>query len=259
MKRLLFVLTALFVCQALFALDAEVVELTGKAQVSSNGTTWSPLAVGSVVSQGATIQTGFNSQLKLKVKGSTITLDPMTRIKVEQLSDKGNIDNTVVSMKIGGLTSNVKKVEDRRAGFTVKGPAATASVRGTILSEECGYNSDVVTSVENTTMVWPSSANDESTGDAESGSSQGKGARAINPGQVASVNSSGSQKAPSSHASEAAFGLGGAVASAAAQEGVATASSSPSDSMANNSGSSGAFEEIAPATGKIAVKVTFVE
>lgn len=198
-----FVFSILFaLCAALFALDAEVIGLEGKAQVSANGTAWSPVAVGSKISQGATIQTGFKSSLKLKFKGQEITLDPMTRIKLDELSDKDNKDNAVVSMKIGGLTSNVKKLEDRRAGFTVKGPAATASVRGTIVAEEVGYNRDTVRAIENTTMVWPSSADSD-------GAAGNKAQSAIAAGQMASVDAEGGQKAPQSHASEQAVKLPG--------------------------------------------------
>ncbi|MCR5046124.1 MAG: FecR family protein [Treponema sp.] len=245
MKKVFLFGIAILTCVSLFAFDAEVIGLEGKAQVSKNGTTWTPLAVGSKVSQGDTIQTGFKSQVKLKVKGSEITLDSMTRIKVDQLSEKGDMDNTVVSMKIGSLTSNVKKIEDRRAGFTVKGPAATASVRGTVLSEECGYNRDIVTAIESTTMVWPSSLNEEIEAEApemiaeggkeNEGGKDGKGgktpapdnappvtgARAITPGQVSSVDNRGGERSPQSHAAEKAFGMGGATAMAAHVESVA--------------------------------------
>lgn len=255
MKKFILFGITVFACACLFALDAEVTALEGKAQVSTNGTTWTPLAVGNKISQGATIQTGFKSQLKLKVKGSEITLDAMTRIKVDQLSEQGNVDNTVVSMKIGSLTSNVKKVEDRRAGFTVKGPAATASVRGTIVSEEVGYNRDTVSAIENTTMVWPSSANDE--GDA-SGEAPAAAARAIAPGQKASVDNHGGERAPQSHASLAAFDLGGAPESAAAAEAVAAAGADAGGfSSGQASNSNGA--EISPTNGTIVVNVTFAE
>ena len=246
-----FVFGILFaVCAGLFALDAEVTGIEGKAQMSTNGTSWTPVAVGSKIPQGATIQTGFKSSLKIKFKGSEITLDPMTRIKVDELSDKDNRDNAVVSMKIGGLTSNVKKVEDRRAGFTVKGPAATASVRGTIVSEEVGYNRDIVTAVENTTMVWPSSANKDS------GEGEEKGARAIAPGQMASVNSDGGQKAPQSHAVESAVKLAGATL-LSSTESVAPGAGATSSDIGNNSNSGNG--QTAVATGQIQISVTFVE
>ena len=244
-----FVIGVLFAaCAGLFALDADVIGIEGKAQVSTNGTTWAPIAVGSKIPQGATIQTGFKSSLKLKFKGSEITLDPMTRIKLDELSEKDNRDNAVVSMKIGGLTSNVKKLEDRRAGFTVKGPAATASVRGTIVSEEVGYNRDTVRAIENTTMVWPSSSNGDSS------AAEGKGARAIAPGQIASVDSEGGQRAPQSHAAEEAVKLGGAVL-LSAEESV----SSSGAATADINGHSRTNGQIATANGQIQISVSYVD
>ena len=249
MKKYLLFGFALFACACLFAFDAEVTSLEGKAQVSTNGTTWSPLAVGNRISEGATIQTGFKSQLKLKVKGSEVTLGAMTRIKVDQLSEKGDIDNTVVSMKIGSLTSNVKKIEDRRAGFTIRGPAATASVRGTILSEEVGYNKDTVSAIENTTLVWPSSQN----GDDDSAA----GARAITPGQKSAFDSNGGETTPQSIAVQNALGLGGAAESAAAVESVASGGSSLSSDLGAGLGSSSGVNN--ETTSSVLVNVTFEE
>ena len=228
MKRALSFTIAASLCACLFAFDAEVTSLSGKAQFSLNGTSWSAISVGTKIPQGAAIQTGFKSELALKLKGTELKLEPMTRITLDELSEKGNKDNAVVSMKIGGLTSNVKKLEDRRAGFTVKGPAATASVRGTVLSEECGYNKDTVSAIESTTMVWPSSSNeaaDARLGDEDSDSDDGnasaaKGAVAIAPGQISSVNSDNGQRSPQSHAVAQASDMGGASSRAAMQEGV---------------------------------------
>ncbi len=249
-----FIFALLFAaCAALFALDAEVIGLEGKAQYSTNGTVWSPIAVGNKLPQGATIQTGFKSSLKLKVKGSQITLDPMTRIKLDELSEKGDKDNTVVSMKIGGLTSNVKKLEDRRAGFTVKGPAATASVRGTVLREECGYNKDTVTAIENTTLVWPSSSSADADAESDSAAS---GASAVAAGQVSSVDANGGHKAPQSSAAESAYGLGGAVASAAAAESVSSGGASEGFSSSADSNKGNSQTDIA--TGSVAISITYM-
>ena len=209
MKKALVFAVSLLACAALFAAEAEVTALEGKAQISTNGTSWSPVSVGSKIPEGATIQTGFKSSLKVKFKGSVYTLEPMTRIKFDELSDKGNIDNAVVSMKVGGLTSNVKKLEDRRAGFTVKGPAATASVRGTIVSAEVGYKQDIVTARENTTEVKPTN-------------STSSAVRAISEGQAASVDAGGSQQSAQSRAAQAALGIGAAAASAARAEAVSS-------------------------------------
>ena len=211
MKKILFASIALFAAASLFAYDAEVLSVQGKAQYSSNGTSWTPIAEGTIIGQGATIQTAFKSALKIKFKGSVVDLGPMTRIKLDELSETPAKDNAVVSMKIGTLTSNVKKFEDRRAGFTIKGPAATASVRGTIVKEECGYKCDTVTAIESVTAVWPTSKGEGSAKEvsdtsnsaaAVSGGIAAAGAVALSQGQSMSVGSDGEAKKPYGYANE---------------------------------------------------------
>ena len=182
MKKILFAALVSLTAAALFAYDAEVLSVQGKAQVSNDGTSWSPLSEGTVIGQGATIQTAFKSSLKIKFKGSVVDLGPMTRVKVEELSESESKDNAVVSMKVGTLVSNVKKVEDRRAGFTIRGPAVTASVRGTIVKEECGYNHDTVTAIESVTAVWPTSKGE---GSAQEISDSSNSAASVSGGRAA--------------------------------------------------------------------------
>ncbi len=190
----------------IYAYDAEVLALDGKAMASSNGSSWTALSVGSKIAQGSIIQTAFKSSLKLKLKGSQIDLGPMTRISLDELSEGSERDNAVLSMKTGSVTSNVKKIEDRRVGFTIKGPAATASVRGTIFSEACGYNGDTVTAIESQTAVWPS----------QNQQSQSL----VAAGQETSVNASAGKTSAQSKAAAKAADLGAASVSMAQDEAV---------------------------------------
>ena len=227
-KTILFAIVSLLAA-GLFAYDAEVLSVEGRAQYSSNGTSWTPISVGTKISQGATIQTAFKSALKLRFKGAVVDLGPMTRIKIDELSETPAKDNAVVSMKIGTLTSNVKKVEDRRAGFTIKGPAATASVRGTIVRQECGYNCDTVIAIESSTAVWPTSKGEgsaleiSSDGNSAVAISDGlavAGACTLSQGQSTSVNELEGLKKPYGSAQEKAYYIGGGATNMASQEAV---------------------------------------
>ena len=262
MKKILFAIIFSLTAAGLFAYDAEVLSVQGKAQYSSNGTSWTPIAEGTIISQGATIQTAFKSALKLKFKGSVVDLGPMTRIKLDELSETPAKDNAVVSMKIGTLTSNVKKVEDRRAGFTIKGPAATASVRGTIVKEECGYKQDTVTAIESVTAVWPTSKGEGSAKEvsdtsnsaaAVSGGLAVAGAVALSQGQSTAVGSDGEAKKPYGYANENSVFLG-AESNIAFEEAVG---GNPFGGLAG--GPAGGVANIAsraPTTGAINVTVT---
>ena len=262
MKKFIFAAIISLTAACLFAYDAEVLSVQGRAQYSSNGTSWTPIAVGTKIGQGATIQTAFKSALKIKFKGSVVDLGPMTRIKLEELSETPAKDNAVVSMKIGTLTSNVKKVEDRRAGFTIKGPAATASVRGTIVREECGYKCDTVTAIESVTAVWPTAKGE---GSAVEISSDGNSAIAIsdglavpgsctlNEGQSTTVSEDQAVKKPFGYASESSSFLGAESANLASQEAVGISSFNSTVSLEP---AGGIVVNGSPSAGKIFVDVT---
>ena len=156
MKKL--VLLAVFataLISAAYAIEATVVSTKGKAEVQ-DGATWKALANGDVLQKGAVIQTGFKSELVLKIKESTVTVEPLSRLTIEQLSEKGSKDDTRVFLDTGSLKANVKKVENRRVGFTVKSPVATASVRGTELGAAIGYQSTNIETYSGSVAVWSS-------------------------------------------------------------------------------------------------------
>ena len=107
---------------------------------------------------------------------------------------------------------------------------------------------EMVGTIENTTMVWPSSSNGDSS------AAEGKGARAIAPGQIASVDSEGGQRAPQSHAAEEAVKLGGAVL-LSAEESVSSSGAATAD-INGNSRTNG---QIATANGQIQISVSYVD
>lgn len=119
-------------------IQATVLSTKGKTEVMK-GTSWTPLKIGSIIEKGDVIQTGFKSELILKIKNTTVTVSPLSRITIEQLASKGNKDETRLFLDTGSLKSDVKKTEDRRVGFTVRSPVATASVRGTIFGVTNGF------------------------------------------------------------------------------------------------------------------------
>lgn len=134
-------------------MEATVVSAKGKTEIQK-GDKWIPLQVGSTISKGSVIQTGFKSELILKIKNSTITVAPLSRLTFEQLSSSNSKDTTRVFLDTGSLKSNVKKTSDRRVGFTVRSPVATASVRGTSFDFTNAYNSSVVIGYEGAVSTW---------------------------------------------------------------------------------------------------------
>lgn len=144
MKKLfLTVCLAAAVISASAAFEATVTSAKGKVEIQ-RGTEWKALAVGAGINKGDVIQTGFKSELILKVKDSVVTIGPLSRMTVEQMVAKESKDDTRLYLDTGSLKANVKKTENRRVGFTVKSPVATASVRGTIVGVTNSYQTTVI-------------------------------------------------------------------------------------------------------------------
>lgn len=130
MKRVLGILVLLCLTASLFALDGTVMSVKGKVEIQK-GSTWKALAKGDVVKKGDVISSGFKSEAVIKLGESTLTLKPLSRLTLEQLADIGGNHKTQVYLDVGSIKANVKATKDRKVGFTVKSPVATASVRGT--------------------------------------------------------------------------------------------------------------------------------
>lgn len=121
-------------------ITAKVTALTGKVQIQLKGNDeWKDAKVGDLLKEGTIITTGFNSNATLNIEGSVCTLQPLTRMSLEQLAQKEvsqngddkTVTKTSVYIDTGKATfkvnSNSKKLND----FKVHSPASTASVRGT--------------------------------------------------------------------------------------------------------------------------------
>ncbi|MCR5291056.1 MAG: FecR domain-containing protein [Treponema sp.] len=129
--KTLFVLTFGTACLLpMAAEDATVTSITGKVQIH-NGTEWVALHTGDTISKGAVISTGFKSEAQLNIQGSILTLGPLTRTTIEQLTSNTAKDETKLFIDCGVISATVNKKEGKRVDFKVRSPAATASVRGT--------------------------------------------------------------------------------------------------------------------------------
>lgn len=134
MKKLfanILILSALsFFALPIFAEDAKVVAVVGKAEVQK-GSDWVALSIGDSVPKGSVISTGFKSELLLKVNASNIKLGPLTRMTVEQLIQNASENKTSLFIDSGKVNVEVNKTGNKREDFKVSSPVATASVRGT--------------------------------------------------------------------------------------------------------------------------------
>ena len=178
MKKIcvLFVLLVLFI--PVFALDATVVSVFGKAEMQTvNG--WEMMKEGTKIAEGTVISTGFKSQAVLEIGKSKITVQPLSRLTVQELRTRPETDTSKVYLDAGSIKADVKAAENKRVGFTVKSPVATASVRGT------AGTIDAFGMLESTSGVWAVvPGNDEDAGVPEVQVAKGSGITVDAGGQV---------------------------------------------------------------------------
>jgi hypothetical protein len=112
-------------------LNATVVKITGKAEVQKDGG-WVALAVGEVLPVGATVSTGFRSELQLKIGPSTVSVKALTRLTIKDLVQTGGAAKTDLYLAVGKISAEVNTSDTvTEQKFTVGSPVSTASVRGT--------------------------------------------------------------------------------------------------------------------------------
>jgi hypothetical protein len=134
MKRLLVVFLLLMtLAGALSAqLKATITGVTGKVEIKAGDTAaWRTARVGMVITKGSFVSTGFDSTAVLEIGQSVVRVRPLTRMKLEDLVQKGGAVSTTLSLNVGRVRAEVKTVTGVSQDFKLKGPVSTAAVRGT--------------------------------------------------------------------------------------------------------------------------------
>ena len=256
-----------------FAMEAVVVSAKGKAEVQ-NGDTWLALKTGDTLNQGSVIQTGFKSELVLKIKESTVTVAPLSRLTLQTLAEREGIagarakDETTIFLDTGSLKSNVQKSEDRRVGFTVRSPVATASVRGTEYEVKTHYKSTSVVTTQGSVAVWKNTAKtdeafnqpvDTPVEEAGTGNEAQDisdyapaGAFTVSKGEGASFSSTGSVSTPAKTARAEATSIAEGTKTAAAAEAASSATVATAEATSTPS-----KPEVS--TGSLTVEVKFAD
>mgnify|MGYP003289725928 CR=1 FL=1 len=161
MKKILILALLSIFSASLFALDAKVLSVSGKVQVQ-RGANWVDLKPGDVIRKGEVIQTGFKSEAQISLtsgnQNSKITVEAMSRLTIEQLAENPKADKASVYVATGTVKSEIKKTTDRRASYTVRGPVATASVRGTVITVSTGYDSASIETSEGNAAFYETPA-----------------------------------------------------------------------------------------------------
>jgi hypothetical protein len=143
MKKIgiIFILTS-FSLIPLFAQSSAVIkEITGKVEVQAPGGPWTSAAVGMSISRGTMISTGFGSRALLDLGNAVLDIQPLTRLRLEELIQKEGTVQTDLFLRVGKVKAEVKSIAGLQQDFKLRSPVSTAAVRGT----DFGYDGfDVV-------------------------------------------------------------------------------------------------------------------
>lgn len=124
------ILISLTFTVSVFAKPAEVISVKGKVEVQRNDQ-WIPLAAGDKIEETETISTGFQSEAKIRYNDSVMQLGALSRVTLTKLSSNASKDVVDVYLNTGAVRSKVNHSADKKVSYSVRGPVATASVRGT--------------------------------------------------------------------------------------------------------------------------------
>ncbi len=134
MKKIILIaaLAAFAAVSGAFALDGQVVTVSGKVEYQNESGVWKALAAGDTLTAGTMISTGFKSEATVKLGASILTIKALTRMTLNQLIEKEDTVDTELYLEVGTVKAEVNSFNNKKNAFSVKSPAATASVRGTV-------------------------------------------------------------------------------------------------------------------------------
>jgi hypothetical protein len=132
MKRTILGLAFLLGAAVIFAQEAVIREISGTVELKAPGAAaWSPARRGQRLGQNVLISTGFKSSAVIAIGNSTLSVQPLTRLSLEELVRAESGEKVDINLRAGRVRADVKPPVGGRTEFTVKSPTATASVRGT--------------------------------------------------------------------------------------------------------------------------------
>lgn len=134
MKNILLIVIFVAAIFSVSAAEVTVLSLSGAVEVKEPGAAWRPLAVNQVVSSNSMVSTGFGARARLSVGGMEVSLQPLTRVTIDSLTQDGATTRTALSLQSGRVRATrppVSRSTRSSLDFRVSTPVATAAVRGT--------------------------------------------------------------------------------------------------------------------------------
>lgn len=135
MKKMIVICLVLSCAAAVFAQRNEngvITELTGTVELKAQGrNNFVPAKTGDTVAKDTIISTGFRSTALIRAGSTVLTVRPLTRLSLSEISRIENREELNVNLQTGRVRADVKPPAGTRAIMSIQSPIATASVRGT--------------------------------------------------------------------------------------------------------------------------------
>ena len=129
------ILVGLLLCavSGVFAQQAVIKELTGTVEIKrASSALWETAAQGQTITGDTTISTGFKSMALIAIGNSVLTVRPLTRLTLAEISATQGTETINVSLQAGRVRADITPPSGAKGIYKVQSPIATASVRGTI-------------------------------------------------------------------------------------------------------------------------------
>ena len=118
---------------AMFAQQAVLQEMNGTVEIKQAGSaSWEPAVQGQRIAVDTVVSTGFKSTALIRLGNSLLTVRPLTRLSVTEISDRAGTETIAVSLQNGRMRTDANPPAGSKQSFNVHTPSATASTRGTV-------------------------------------------------------------------------------------------------------------------------------
>jgi hypothetical protein len=118
--------------QGLFAQTGVIKELSGTVELKPPGARdFAAAKAGDSISQDTVISTGFKSSALVEVGNAIITVRPLTRLTLTEISASSGGENLNLKLRSGRVRAELNPPAGTKSSMSVSSPVATASVRGT--------------------------------------------------------------------------------------------------------------------------------
>jgi hypothetical protein len=114
-------------------IQAVIRELAGTVEVMTGASgVWEPASRGQILSGDSALSTGFRSTAVIAFGSSLVTMRPLTRLSLTELSKINENEKVELNLQTGRVRNEVKAPEGGKTEFVIRSSRATSSVRGTV-------------------------------------------------------------------------------------------------------------------------------